>query len=181
MNCCTLNTSGIDWVAILALVVAIIAVVIGIIYNRETLKLTKAHNKKSVEPLLTDLYLKNEYIGPEDKLFHSYKIKNCGPGPAIVTSIILRYNGKDYKNTKELLFEQLPINNILTSSVSYFVIKDFHIFSSNEEVVLFRANFLDLENSYKLKVLAKKISIEIKYESIYGDNKIFKKSQISSE
>ena len=59
---CYQNTTSFDWVALLALLVAIISVGIAVYYSRRTLVLTEAHNKKTVEPVFTTMYGKIGHI-----------------------------------------------------------------------------------------------------------------------
>jgi hypothetical protein len=75
MDCCSINTYSFDWVAISAIGVAIISVVFGIRFNRRTLRLTEAHNKKTVEPLITDLFVLDAMIVKAGHLDHRWPVQ----------------------------------------------------------------------------------------------------------
>jgi hypothetical protein len=93
---CHTSSASFDWVALLALFVAIISVGFAVYYNRKTLLLTEAHNKKTVEPLICDLYTSNLIIEENKNSRITYEVKYCGLGPAIIKSFNYNLISKDF-------------------------------------------------------------------------------------
>lgn len=177
-NC--LTSASIDWTAIIALFVSIFSLCFAVWQGRITFKLTEKHYKKTVEPLLTDLYYTEDFTEPGTSFFQNYEIKNCGPGPAILKSIIIEYNGNKYMNFKLLIEELLSKNGISTTALKFFIFDEGNILASNDVIEFFKLVFPDKESSRKFKAFTNIISIGIDYESIYEDKKQFIKANLSS-
>lgn len=175
-----LNSHSSDWVAILALIVAIISVGIAVYYNRGTLRLTEAHNKKSIEPLITDLYTPNTIAEKGKNSSVSYQIKNCGLGPAIIKSYNFRLNEKDYKHVFEIYEQNLGEPKYIYDLSSVFVLEQYHIIASNESLILFDLYFKDLIPAAQFHKLVREIGFSLEYETIYGEKRYFKKERLSS-
>ena len=180
MDCCSVNNYNIDWVATSALGVAIISVVIGILFNRKTLRLTEAHNKKTVEPLITDFYtfLAIKEIGKSSSI--SYQIKNSGLGPAIITSLNFSYNGINYAHALDIYNLNIGKSKYDTDTTSTFTLEQTQILSPNESLSLFEFYFKDLESAIEFHVLVKKFTFTLEYETIYGEKRSFKKERLST-
>ncbi len=174
-----LNSPSFDWVAILALIVAIISIGIAIYYNRKTLQLTEAHNKKSVEPLITDLYTPDIIIEKGKNSSVSYQIRNCGLGPAIIKSYNFRINEKNFKHAFEIYEQNLGKPKYIYDLSTIFIIEQSHIIASNESLFLFDLYFINLETAAQFHELVRKIAVSLEYETIYGEKRFFKKERLS--
>lgn len=154
-------------IPLVAIIVSIFSIWFTVLYSRKTLNLTKDHNKKIVEPMLTHLYMV-DYLGN----CQSLQLKNCGFGPALIKSVIFSIDGKQYEKINLLVTENMKnadykadfqINNLGDC-----------IIASNELIVMFK---LDFENKgdnngfVKFRELARRTSLNIEYETIYGESK----------
>jgi hypothetical protein len=160
---CFYNSTSFDWVAVLALGVAFLSLVIGFI----TILMTKTHNIKTVEPLLTHFYLKNDKTTS-----HSLKIQNCGFGPAKIVSAVYTIDDKQYKKFDHLFSENMP--NATFRYDLYAATIDNSVVASNQEVVLFKLDFIqnnDISAYTKFHELANKTRLDIKFETIYGESR----------
>lgn len=178
MDCCSISTFSIDWVAVSALGVAIISVVMGIIYNRKTLRLTEAHNKKTVEPLITDFFVADAMLDQNKNSTASYHIKNCGLGPAIIKSFCFKLNDNVYNHIFAIYKTHLGEPRYLTDLSSVFTLEVNHILASNESLNLFDLRFKDLESYMPFINLMINVSFELEYQTIYNDEKTFTKQHL---
>jgi len=176
--CCFLNSLNIDWIAIFALVVAIISVIIAVKYNRETLKLTEVHNKKSVEPLMTDLYISKLVITDDKKPSQAYQIKNCGFGPAIIKSYFFEIDGKKYINVNDI-FKQYFKGQNYSALTEFFTIALEHVIAPNETLSLFIFYFDDVKLAMQFDELAKRLSFQLEFETIYKEPRRFFKEKLN--
>jgi hypothetical protein len=173
---CFHNSTSIDWVAfsavlvaVFSLGVAVFALINGNQFNRKTLLMTETHNKKTVEPLLTHFYLRNDQTKS-----HSLKIQNSGFGPAKIISAVYTIDGKQYKK-----FDNLVSENMLNTTFRYDLYAatiENSVIASNQEVVLFKLDFLpksDIPSYTIFHELSNKTRLDIKFETIYGESREF--------
>jgi hypothetical protein len=150
-----------------AIIVSIFSIWFSVLYSRKTLNLTKEHNKKIVEPMLTHLYMLDIRGNSQ-----SLQIKNCGFGPALIKSVIFSVDGKQYEKFNLLITENMK-NADYKADYNINNLGDC-IIASNELIVMFK---LDFENKgdnngfMKFRELARRTSLNIKYETVYGESK----------
>jgi hypothetical protein len=133
--------------------------------------LTARHNRKTVEPYLTDTYEVNEDINTKLP-YRAYHLKNCGFGPAILKEITFSINGKDYKEIFGLISENA--NNISYDfNLSSTSLSEGYILTPNEDRIIFKLYFgkMSLDSVIKFQELLSNISISVKYESVYKKKK----------
>jgi hypothetical protein len=167
----------IDWVAVFALVVAIVSLFISVRFNRKTLNLTEKHNKKTVEPFLADHFNNMSEDPDPSKKVQTYTIKNCGPGPAIITLMRFTYKNEELTDLQAFYEEHTKSINCF-SRLRITKIGSSHILSSNDNMELF--NF-SCPSDYHLKRILeinKSVGVHIVYSSIYGNEKVFHRDAI---
>jgi hypothetical protein len=86
--------------SIIAISVSITAIGFSICYNRKTLKMTKEHYKKSVEPLLHIWF-----VSLSD--YHKLVLKNGGTGPALIKKVVFKVNNKSYQDMDEVFKDNI--------------------------------------------------------------------------
>ena len=154
-----------------AIIVSICALIFSVIYNRKTYSLTKEHNKKTVEPKLSELYTVDLRHADKEPAFQSLQIKNSGFGPGVIKSLTFTVNDKPYKEIKTLIKENL-LNldyNIKLSSTSSL---EGYVIGPNEQLTIFKLYFDNTpanDSFLKFRELATKISLRIEYESVYNE------------
>jgi len=173
------NYLSIDWVALSALIISVVSVVIAVSFNRKTLKMTEKHNKKSVEPLITDTYFAQTLSEKGKNSSVSYKIKNCGLGPAIIKNINYRIKDTDNKSVFIIYESNIsPINYIYDLSLCFLMDKS-HALASTESLELFNLYFRDFDSAEQFHNLIKNTEFSLDYETIYGEKRFFKKDKLS--
>lgn len=172
------NAPSIDWVALLALFVSIISMLWVAWFNRRTLKLRQEHYKMSVEPFITDLYISDLYPDSNERPSQSYQIKNGGLGPAILKSLSFNINNFENKSIIELYEKYFTTQQKVKALYSEFKIDENHVISKDETIVLFKLTFDNKEHAEEFKDLARSISFELKYETVYKEPKTFTKENI---
>lgn len=154
-------------IPLVAIILSIFSIWFSVLYSRKTLNLTKDHNIKIVEPMLTHLYMV-DYLGNSQSL----QLKNCGFGPALIKSVIFNVDGKQYEKINTLVTENMKNTDYKVD----FQINNLGdcIIASNELIIMFK---LDFENKgdnngfVKFRELARRTSLNIEYQTIYGESK----------
>lgn|ERR1035437_870483 len=166
---------------IIAIIVSILSLRFSYRYNRKTLLLTKEHNRKSVEPILSPIYslISEPYyieLGsvtiPRRKYEVVFELKNCGFGPAIIKSLLLIIDKTEYKDIFSLsdkYIGQSNYNNDLSLKHTF----DNEVIASNEHTLVFKIHFNDEKYYQEFNELAKKISLKIIFDTIYKEERIF--------
>jgi hypothetical protein len=178
-----LNSASIDLVAIIALAVAIISLGFAIYYSRVTFRLTKEHYKKTVEPIIKEIYKLDSVKGRPENLFCSYQLRNSGYGPAIIKSGNFKVEGKDYNWMSKIYSDYIddPLTTLTDDSTA--TVLDYDInpvaLAPNETVTIFNLIFKDDNHFLKFQELAKKLSFYLNYESIYGTKRYLKRDNFA--
>lgn len=168
-----------DWTAIIALGVSIISLVFTAWYGRKTFRLTNEHNKKSVEPLITDLYISDLTTVDGKKPIQAYQLSNCGLGPAIIKSLIFKVNNIEYRDIYDIFKIYFKGRSYVEPS-EYITITNNHVIAQNETLYLFKIYFPDVKFANEFYELAKRISLEISCETIYSETRPFRKDKIAN-
>jgi hypothetical protein len=177
---CFQNSTSFDWVAFSALVVAVFSLGIGVYFNHRTLLLTERHNKKTIEPLICDLYTANTIVEIGKNSLMKYQIKNCGLGPAIIKSLSFKIDKKNYILIFDIYKQYLGNPKYIHDLSTGFTLEQFHILAPNESLVLFEVYFKGLDDATQFHNLVKKVEFSVDYETIYGDKRTFKKNKLST-
>jgi hypothetical protein len=168
----------------IAIIVSIFSLVLSVRYNRKTYRLTREHNKKTVEPMLSLLYTLQAPSIDKKPRFQSFQIKNCGFGPAVIKSFSLIVENIGYKHIQTLMDENLKNVNFNYSMSTLQNIEN-SIIPSNEEVTIFQLFFnyapLDDDAFTKFYDLAETISLKIDFETIYQEKRIFEVESITGQ
>jgi hypothetical protein len=178
-----LNSASIDLVAIIALAVAIISLGFAIYYSRVTFRLTKEHYKKTVEPIIKEIYKLDSVKGRPENLFCSYQLRNSGYGPAIIKSGNFKVEGKDYNWMSKIYSDYIddPLTTLTDDSTA--TVLDYDInpvaLAPNVTVTIFHLIFKDDNHFLKFQELAKKLSFYLNYESIYGTKRYLKRDNFA--
>jgi len=153
--------------------IAIIISIISLVFSYLTIR----HNWKTVEPYLIDTYYINYTDGSTP--YQALHIKNCGFGPAIITTLYFEYNGKKFNDIMSLL-KNSQRNIIFDSKMSHNSILKGYIISSNDEKPVFKIAFssITLTSYLTFQKLLSETSFTVKYESIYKRKKILYSPQI---
>lgn len=151
-----------------AIIIAILALVMSII----SLVATIIHNFRTVAPLLTDLYHYNDTCSSNDHNF-VYELKNCGLGPAIISSIKYKHNSNVFENSIDLLNNFNSLWSLQGSLTTTFILVDKHILASNEKMGLFTLDIQDKRLKDLFFEYFDKVEIEVKYKSIYKKERTF--------
>jgi hypothetical protein len=156
----------------IAIVVSICALIFSVIFNRKTYNLTKEHNKKSVEPMLSELYIVDVRSTDKEPPYQAFQIKNCGFGPALIKSLTLTFNDKKYTEIKTLVKENLQNINYRADLTSTAALEGY-IMAPNEQLNIFKIHFNpSSDNSFlKFKELASNISLFVEFETIYHEKR----------
>jgi hypothetical protein len=185
MNCYS-TSSNIDWVAFGALivafvsaVVAIVSVIISVRYNRDTFNLVKEHNKKTVEPLVSDFFILDAMGTKGKNSIATYKIKNCGLGPAIIKSLNFTINDIKYEHVFDIYKKKIGEPKYDKDLSSIFYLEDNHVLAANESITLFDFHFLDLNSYLEFQKVIKNAYFSVDYETIYGEKRKFVKEILS--
>lgn len=157
-------------VAVSAVIVSLFGIGAAIFFNRENLKLTKAHNAKSVKPILRHLFIETE----ED---FTLILSNEGLGPALINSILLNERANNTVHHWSGIREYFQDKLIGTEKVK--VLKDsefssvrhLNVLSQSEELVLAR---LPKSPYFNVKIVFEELEVEIYYEDIYKNENHYK-------
>jgi hypothetical protein len=171
---CSWGQTNIDWIAIVALAISSISVCYAVYQGRKTFRLTEEHNKKSVEPLITDLYI-SDYTNSQ---LQAYQITNCGIGPAIINSLSFYIDNIEYPNVNKIFLEYFKGQSYIQPS-EYFEMSKNHVIGVNETLILFKFYFPNRILEKEFHELAKRVSFKLEYKSIYGDSKKVEKKKIA--
>lgn len=153
-------------IALISLVVAMIAVAISVIYNRATLNQSIEHNKLSTKPLLC---LPNAYN--DNQVYVKYL--NVGYGPCVIEEFIFCIDGErieisDHKGLREAFNKRSMFKDC--GIITNYLTKGAPVGIGEEEMVLLITTRSDHQHNSKiLSEIKKRISIHIKYKSLYGD------------
>lgn len=152
---------------IIAISVSLFGLAISVRYNRKTLKMTEAHNKKTTRPSLT---LHRDFINNE----FTFEMTNSGLGPAIITKVEYYYENEVCQNLEKLLDKVIPNYLVLTISeeclVSTFDDKEVLAIGFKQNIYKSKVKNENIFN--KLKNTLLKIEIKVHYESVYGEGLI---------
>jgi hypothetical protein len=170
---CVIGSSNIDWIALGALSVAIISLFISVRYNRRTFRLTEVHNKKTVEPLITDTITANIFEEKDRISTISYQIKNCGLGPGIVKSLIFQVGNESFDDIVDVYRRFLGEDKFLQNPSYVFTINSNHVLSPNDTLELFKLFFPSYNDAFQFTEFCKRVSCKIEYYTIYGERKEF--------
>ncbi len=169
-----------DIISVSALIVSIIALIIGIRYNRKTYELTKKHNILSNKPVVSTKFIYNYVTG-----VFEIGIENNGIGPAFIDNIVFTSKKQESNKIKDLV-------DGLHSSFG----GDYNFNSKNQYHMSFSKRYCLSEKSYnmiykdeildytkeELKILYNEIGdfkVKIFYSDIY-DNTYERKQKLRS-
>ncbi len=161
-------------------IISLCALIVSVFQTRvlqEERELIREYSRASVWPHLDFGHSKshNKNDGSITRL--SFNLTNSGVGPAIITDVKVSYNDSIAKNWWHL-FEIMEIpdsigTNIKNSSFNDRVIK----IGETIETINFDNN-LPLANAFIERAQKNKLSIEIYYESIYGEKWKYSKNTV---
>lgn len=152
-------------IAFTAIIVSIFGLCYSVRYSRMTLKQTIKHNKLSVEPLLnTHTFISNNNNTVE------VCVQNNGLGTALIKSFMIFQNDDTFDDFN-CLFKTNNIE-IKDNQIRYFVFSELTYILNNTSVLILKCTVESSNEIRKVKTLFKEIKIEVKYESIYGDEKV---------
>jgi hypothetical protein len=153
--------------SIIAIGVSIAAIGFSILYNRKTLKMTKEHYKKSVEPLLYIWFVSLPN-------YHKLVLKNGGTGPALIKKVVFTVNNKSYQDMDEVFKDDNIINlGSFDHTRTRIARVDNYALVANGEVPLFEYHYLNQDGNDEFEKLTNKVSLKVDYETIYKESKTF--------
>ena len=126
------------------ILIALLAFVLSVLQTR----IQQDHNKLTVRPIL------NSIIEQNDSIMAAY-INNKGVGPAIITKVVLSYNGKNYNDIEKLLKE----SGLIKMRIGGYTLQPGAVISANEERLLVKLKGRD----------TKGVKVHLFYESVYKE------------
>lgn len=145
--------------AICAIIVAVASLVVSFAEHR----VNRRHNQNSIRPLLQINRVK-KYYNAEAGL----KLKNCGLGPAIIIESIVKLDGETLGEWSVETFEK--IEDLTSGRIDIMTTLDANrvLQFGQEFLILGMHDFDNDDHSWFWELVTKRLSFEIRYESIYG-------------
>ncbi|WP_143219649.1 hypothetical protein [Actinomadura sp. CNU-125] len=153
----TMNAESIT--ATCAVVVAVASLVISFAEHRANRK----HNQNSIRPLLQINRVKR-YRSTEAGL----KLKNCGLGPAMIVESIVKLDGEILGGWDVDTFERVENSTSGRIEIMTTLGADRILQFGQEVFILGMYDFDDGDHAWFWELVTRRLSFEIRYESIYG-------------
>ena len=140
-----------DYVDVIALIVASVALIMSVIFSY----LQQKHNKNSVRPIASIIF--SDY---EDYI--EVKIKNSGTGPMVIKNVKVT---RDLEEAGDLLSLMPQINQLWKN---YTIIFKDQVLAPNDELSMLAIVPNDDTVKEKVRIALSPVKIFIEYEDIYG-------------
>lgn len=152
---------------IIAILVSLAGLYISSQYNRKTLEMTEAHNKKTIFPALT---LITNFKTNGANLFYC-GIKNSGVGPAIITKVEFYYKKKKFIDLDKFLVEKFKTYSIstITKGSKISTLYDREVLAINSEQNIYKMYYKNPMIVLQIQAILKETRIKVEYESVYGE------------
>lgn len=151
-----MNVSSIT--AICAIVIALASLAVSIMEAR----LARRHDRQSVRPILRIIRVKQH-----DDLRVGLRLRNVGLGPAVIVDTIVTLDGNVIGKWDRDSFDLMIGSNKPTPKFST-LYDDAVIPVDEDQFLIFIDDFKQSVHAWFWQLIAHRLSIEVKYESIYG-------------
>jgi len=144
--------------AVCAIVIAVASLAVSIIEARATRK----HNRYSVKPALRIIRVKTH-----EDLRAGLKLRNVGLGPAVIMRTTVTLDGRDVGSWDRDSFDLIVESNKPIPKFS--TLYDNTVIPAGEEqFLIFIDHFKEGQHAWFWELIAHRLSIEIRYDSLYG-------------
>jgi hypothetical protein len=144
--------------AVCAILIALASLAVAIMEARAT----REHNRQSVKPVLRTIRVK-----AHDDQRTGLKLRNVGLGPAVVVGTSVRLDGNLVGSWDRDTFDLLVASNRPIPKFSTLYNKAV-IPAGEEQFLIFIDRFRENRHSWFWELIAYRLTLEIRYESLYG-------------
>jgi hypothetical protein len=150
---------GVDSItAICAIIIALASLVVTVMEARTT----REHNRQSVRPVLRIVRVKMH-----DDTRTGLKIENLGLGPAVILSTAIELDGKPIGAWNRKAFDLMVGTNKPLPNFSA-IYDDAVIPAGSTQFLIFIDPFKERQDSWFWELIAHRLTLEVRYESLYG-------------
>src|SRR5260370_4655131 len=151
-----MNVSSITAVCVILIALASLAVTIM------EARMAREHNRQSVRPVLRIIRVKTH-----DDLRTGLKLRNVGLGPAVVVGTSVKLDGNLVGSWDRDTFDLLIASNKPMPKFST-LYNNMVIPAGDEQFLIFIDQYRENHHAWFWELIASRITLEIRYESLYG-------------